>query len=869
MKIVLVDGNNLLYRSYFATAYNGNLMKNSKGFPTNALFGFINMINKIITEENPEYMMVAFDKGKTFRHDKYDTYKGTRQETPDDLKIQFKLSREICHALGIKCLEIDNYEADDIIGTFAKKCDNENLDAVVISSDKDLLQLITDNVKVKLLKTHDYIMMDNDEFKNTYGLDPIKMIDLKSLMGDTSDNIPGVRGIGEKTAIKLLQEYGSLDGVYQNIDNIKGSMHEKLVNDKDNAYMSYDLATIYKDVPVDTSLESIKKEKINTLEYSNILKELEFFSLLKKLDLNENNNTLEKKEIKTNEVIVIDNLNSLELEDEYSIYLEVLGYNYHDAKPLGISIYSQNKAYFIPFDLLIKSKIFMDNKKKYTYDLKKLLVIFDKYDIKIDKNIRDLMIEGYLLNKNIKNDISYLANQYDYDIMFYDKEFGSEITLHDTDTDTLISNAIKKAHFIFDKQKEFYEELEKEEMETLYNTIELPLVYVLANMEITGFKVNRDYLEEMKYEINEKLDELEKSIYAISKEEFNISSPKQLADILFNKLLIPYPKRIKDNNYSTSKDILDKLSNDYEIVRLVLEYRMYSKLYSNYIVGLIDEIKEDGRIHTIFNQTLTRTGRLSSERPNLQNIPVRLEEGRKIRKAFIPSSDSIIVSSDYSQIELRVFAHMANATNMIEAFKNDLDIHAKTASDIFHIPITEVDKNMRRSAKAVNFGIIYGISSFGLSEDLGINVYEAKDFIDNYLNTFPGIKEYMDSVVKDAYQNGYVKTLFNRKRIIEELKNKNYLIRSSGERMAMNTPIQGTAADILKMAMIKLQNILDEKNLNTKILVQVHDELVFDVPNNEVEIVIPIIRDTMENIYKMSVPLKVDIEYGKDWYEAK
>ena len=547
----------------------------------------------------------------------------------------------------------------------------------------------------------------------------------------------------------------------------------------------------------------------------------------------------------------------------------MLGYNYHVAKPLGVSVCSKNKAYYIPFDLLIKSKIFLDNKKKYTYDLKKMLVIFDKYDIKIDKNIRDLMIEGYLLNKNIKNDISYLANQYEYDIMFYDKEFGSEITIHETDFDTLVNNAIKKAQFIFNKQNEFYEELKKEEMTSLYNEIELPLVYVLANMELTGFKVDKDFLESMKYEIDIKLKGLQERIYAISNEEFNISSPKQLADILFNKLKIPYPKRIKDNNYSTSKEVLDKLENDYEIVRLVLEYRMYAKLYSNYIVGLMDEIKEDGRIHTIFNQTLTRTGRLSSESPNLQNIPIRIEEGRKIRQAFIPSADSIIVSSDYSQIELRVFAHMANATNMIEAFKKDLDIHAKTASDIFHVPIEEVDKGMRRSAKAVNFGIIYGISSYGLSEDLGINVYEAKDFIDNYLATFPGIKEYMDKVVHEAYQNGFVKTLFGRKRVIDELKNKNYLIRSSGERMAMNTPIQGTAADILKMAMIKLQDIIDKKNLNTKILVQVHDELVFDVPNNEVEIVIPIIKDTMENIYKMSVPLKVDVEYGKNWYEAK
>ena len=861
-KIVLVDGNNLLFRSYFATAYSGSLMKNSKGFPTNALYGFINMITKIISEENPEYMMIAFDKGKTFRHEKYKTYKGKRSETPSDLVLQFPLSREVCTALGIKYLEIDNYEADDIIGTFAKKVSDLNLDATIISSDKDLLQLINNHVKVKLLKTHDYIMMDEEEFKKTYGLDPIKMIDLKALMGDASDNIPGVKGIGEKTAIKLLQEYNNLDNLYEHIDEIKGSTKEKLVNDKDNAYMSYDLATIYKEVPIDTDLETIKKCNINTLKYTEILKELEFFSLLKKVN--------EKKEVskEKEEYTIVSNLSEVELGNEYSLYLEVLGYNYHKAKPLGVSVYS-NKAYFIPIELLENTNFFMDNKKKYTYDLKKMLVVFDKYNIKIDKNIHDLMIEGYLLNKNIKNDIAYLANQYGYDITFYDKEFGTEITLHEIDIQEYSKNAILKAKFIYEYKDTFYEELKKESMEELYISMELPLVYVLANMEITGFKVDKNYLLSMKDEINRKLEELEKEIYSISGEEFNISSPKQLGVILFQKLSIPYPKRIKDDNYSTSKDILDRLKDKYKIVDLVLEYRMYAKLYSNYIVGLIEEIMDDGKIHTIFNQTLTRTGRLSSERPNLQNIPIRLEEGRLIRKAFIPSEGSIIISSDYSQIELRVFAHMSKAENMIKAFMDGVDIHAKTASDIYHVPLSEVNKTMRRNAKAVNFGIIYGISSFGLSEDLGIDVLEAKNFIETYLETFPGIRDYMKKMVADAYQNGYVKTLFNRKRVIDELKNKNYLIRQSGERMAMNTPIQGTAADILKMAMIKLQEKIDNNNLNSKILVQVHDELVFDVPNNEVEIMTNIIRDVMENIYPMSVPLKVDIEYGKTWYEAK
>ena len=862
-KYVLVDGNNLLFRSYFATAYSGSLMKNSKGFPTNALYGFINMLNKILEDEHPEYMLVAFDKGRTFRHEKYQTYKGTRSETPTDLVSQFPLSRKICTSLGITPLEIDNYEADDIIGTFAKKIEEIGEEALIISSDKDLLQLITDKIKVKLLKTHDYIMMDKKEFLNTYGLDnPKKMIDLKSLMGDTSDNIPGVKGIGEKTAIKLLQEYGSLDNLYQHLDDIKGSNHDKLLNDKENAYMSYDLATIYCDVPIDTNLDTIRKRELNTVEYSNILKELEFFSLLKKVD------EVPKKE-KEITYQKINNLNEIVLDDDYSLYLEVLGYNYHDAKPLGVSVSIKNCHYFIPFNLLENSNIFDDQYRKTTYDLKKMLVVFNKYNIKISKNVDDLMIEGYLLNKNIKNDLANLANQYGYDIPFYDKVFGSEITLHEVEEDIYVKEMALKTMFLEEYKKVFLEELQKEQMENLYYNMELPLVYVLANMEITGFKVDREYLLGMKEEIDAKLKKLEKEIFVISGEEFNILSPKQLGNILFKKLMIPYPKKIKDDNYSTSKDILDKLTGKYKIIDLILEYRMYAKLYSNYIVGLIEEIKEDGRIHTIYNQTLTRTGRLSSERPNLQNIPIRLEEGKLIRKAFIPSNNSIIMSSDYSQIELRVFAHMANATNMIEAFKNNLDIHAKTASDIYHVPISDVDKTMRRNAKAVNFGIIYGISSFGLSEDLGINVYEAKDFIDSYLETFPGIKSFMEKLVADAYKNGYVKTLFNRKRIIDELNNKNYLIRSSGERMAMNTPIQGTAADILKMAMIKLQEKMDELNLNSKMLVQVHDELVFDVYDNEVELMSELIRDTMENVYRLNVPLKVDIEYGKTWYEAK
>ena len=862
-KVILIDGNNLLYRSYFATAYNGNLMKNSKGFPTNALYGYINMINKIITEEKPNYILVAFDKGKTFRHDKYDVYKGKRDETPIDLKLQFPIAKELTTSLGIKYFEIDNYEADDIIGTMAKLIDNSsNYEGLIISSDKDLLQLISDKVHVKLLKTHDYIMMDKQELFNIYGIEPLKIVDLKALMGDSSDNIPGVKGIGEKTALNLLHTYNSLDNIYENIDKITGKTKEKLQNDKDNAYLSYEIATIFREVPLDFSIKDLKYIGENTNEYQKMLNDLEFYSLIKKMDKN-------KEPIKSFEYEIIDDLNNFKVLEPYSIYLEVLGYNYHSSIPLYVVVTSKNKNYIISVDTLKDSDIFVDGIKKTTYDLKKMLVVFNKYNIKIDKCIDDIMIEAYLLNKNIKNDIAYLANQYNYDIMFYDKEFGSEITLKRPSNEIIYQNIVKKSLFIYDIKDKFLEELQIEEMNDLYNKIELPLVYVLTKMELNGFKVDINYLNEMKESLKLKINDLEKEIYIIANQEFNINSFKQLGDVLFNKLMIPYPKRIKNDNYSTSKDILDKLSGKYEIVDKVLLYRMYSKLYSNYIIGLMDEIKEDGKIHTIFNQTLTKTGRLSSERPNLQNIPIRLEEGRLIRKAFIPSHNSIIISSDYSQIELRVFAHMSKAVNMQSAFLNDLDIHAKTAADIFHININDVTKDMRRSAKAVNFGILYGISSFGLSNDLDINVNDAKNFIDNYLNAFPGIKEYMSEEIKEAKEKGYVKTLFNRKRVIDELKDKNYLIRTSGERMALNTPIQGTAADILKLAMIEIDKKIEENHFNTKMIVQVHDELVFDVPKNEVEEIKDIIKNIMENIYKLDVPLKVDIEYGNNWYEAK
>ena len=873
-KVLLIDGNNILFRSYYATAYTGNTMKNSKGFPTNALYGLVNMMNKIIEEEKPTYIMCAFDKGRTFRHEKYSDYKGGRSATPDELKEQFPKARELVEAMGITYYEIDNYEADDIIGTFAKKCNNNNeYDAVIISSDKDLLQLITDEVEVKLLKSGgESIRMTHQEFINTYGIEPPRMVDLKSLMGDSSDNIPGVKGIGEKTALNLLHEYNSLDNIYKNIESIKGKLQEKLKDGKESAYQSYDLATIYTEVPIDTDFEKIKYKGYDTLKYLELLEEFEFYSLIKKLNIRKEDTKEEILKKDDNlDIKVIEDIQDLKLNGDYSIYLEVLGYNYHDAKALGFSIYDGKNCYYIRSDLAFDNAeiIFENDYNKYTYDLKKLLVVLMKNNLTINNCNYDLMISGYLLNQNVKDDISYLMKNNGVDVMFYEEEFGSLAKIHMPDENVVIENACKKAKFIYDTKNSYLESLEKEEESYLFNEIEMPLVRVLADMEYTGINVSREYLINMGVEITEKLESLEKEIYDLAGCNFNIMSPKQLGEILFIKMGLPYPKKIKDNSYSTSKEILDKVAPYSPIIEKILDYRTLAKLNNNYITGLINEIKPDGKIHTLFNQTLTRTGRLSSSEPNLQNIPARLEYGKLIRKAFYPEKDSIILSSDYSQIELRVFAAMSNAENLIEAFKNGNDIHQKTASDIFGVPLESVTKDQRRQAKAVNFGILYGISSFGLSEDLNIDVYKAKQFIDDYLKTYPRISEYMKETIEEAHKNGYVKTLMNRKRIIEELNNKNYMIRSSGERMALNTPIQGTSADILKKAMVEIYREFEKRNLKSKMLIQVHDELVFNVLKSEEEVVTNIVKDIMENTYKLSVPLVVDINKGNDWYDAK
>lgn len=857
-KVILVDGNNLLFRSYFATAYSGNMMKNSKGFPTNGLYGLVNMLNKIIREEKPEYMLVAFDKGKTFRHEKYLDYKGGRNETPDDLKKQFSVAKKLVPLMGIKCFEIDNYEADDIIGTYSKMAlIDPEFETTIVSSDKDLLQLINEETEVKLLKQKDYIRMNEETFIDTYGIKPIRMIDLKGLMGDASDNIPGVKGIGEKTALKLLQEYDSLENVYDNIDNIKGATKQKLIDGKESAFMSKDIATIYNEVPVTYSLEELKYDGPDVNGLREMYSDLEFYSFLK--DFKEEEKKEEKLEYK-----IIENIEDLKLKEKVSAYLEISETNYHNADIYGMSLYDGENAYYVPFEVLKENKNILDGKEIYTYDLKKMIVSLNKYDIDIKNCTFDAMIAGYILNYNVKDDIAYLANTFNCDITLFDN-FKKEKNMS---TEALADLTVKKAKFIYDIKDEFINKMKEEEQLELFSNIEMKLSSVLASMEIEGVRVDTKVLDEMGENINKKLDELTSEIYNYAGEEFNIQSPKQLGEILFEKLEIPYPKK-KKTSYSTAREILDKIVDYHPIVEKIIEHRTLNKIYTTYIVGIKNCVKEDGKLHTIYTQTLTRTGRLSSIEPNLQNIPIRYKEGKEIRKAFIPEEDSVFLSSDYSQIELRMFAHMSGEQNLIDAFKHHLDIHTKTAMDIYHVSKDEVTKNMRRDAKAVNFGIIYGISSFGLAEDLGVDIKTAKKFLDNYLETFPGIKNYMDKIIKDAYEKGYVKTIMNRKRNIDELYNTNHMIKVQGERMALNTPIQGSSADILKKAMIDIYNEFNRLNLKSKMILQVHDELIFNVKNDELEKVKEIVINFMENAYKLNVPLEVDVEIGKNWYDAK
>jgi len=857
-KVILVVGNNLVFRSYYATAYSGNIMKNSKGFPTNALYGFISMMNKILQEEKPEYIAVAFDIGKNFRREKYDFYKAGRMETPSELKMQMPVAKEILDAMGIKYLELEPYEADDIIGTLANMAEiDPDYDATIISSDRDLLQLISNQVDVKLLKSKDYIKYNPETFYEDYGIEPIKVIDLKALSGDTSDNIPGVKGVGEKTAIKLLQEYGTLEGIYENISSISGKLKEKLMIDKDSAFMSKEIATIYKEVPLNITFEEIKYQGVNEEKLSEIYEDLEFFSLLK-------NFKKEEPKIINNDYKVIEKIKDIVLDDECAIYIELDKENYHDANIIGMSLTDKDNSYFIKPELIKETIELLKDKVLYTYDAKKIIVALDKIGIELPEINSDLMVAAYLLELNIKEDIAYLMLPNGYSVDFWEVNKKRKFVLDQKS----ISDMCLKSKFIYDLRDEYIKKLKMENMYELFANIEMPLTKVLASMEIAGIKVNRETLANMRDEIKAKLDIMTHTIYNLAGCEFNINSPKQLGEVLFEKLGLPAKKTNKSGSYKTDASTLHKLIDNHPIIEKLLDYRNLAKLYSTYLEGLDTYIKEDGKIHTIYKQTLTRTGRLSSVEPNLQNIPARQEDGRKVRKAFVPTND-LLLSMDYSQIELRILAHISGSEELINAFVNGQDIHTKVAADIHGITEAEVTKKMRSTAKEVIFGIVYGISGFGLGENLEINPKEAKQFIDKYYELYPGVKRYMDNIVKEAYEEGSVRTLFNRKRTIDELTNKNFMIRSQGERIALNTPIQGTSADIIKKAMVEVYKAFKENNIKSKMILQVHDELIFDCIEEEKDKIVEIVKNIMENTIKISVPLKVSADFGRDWYEAK
>lgn len=849
-KIVLIDGNNLMFRAYFATAYTGNLMKNSKGLVTNALYGFTNMINKIINEEKPEYMLVAFDKGKSFRHEEYKDYKAGRNKTPDELKIQLPYARDLLDKMGIKWFEIDNYEADDIVGTVCRLADEDaDWDALLVTSDHDYLQLISDEVSIKLLRSKDYIKYDPKSFKEEYGIDPIKVIDLKALMGDASDNIPGVPGVGEKTALKLLVDYGDLDGVYEHVDEIKGKLGEKLRDNKESAYFSKKMATIYKDVPIPFKFEDFKYNG-PTNELDDMFYDLEFYSLIK-----EHKN---RNEVKIDHSFKkLTNVKDIDTKDPISYYIECDNENYHDASILGMGLYDGTTSWYVEENMINEVFDYLKDVPKYTFDLKKNIVLLKRNDL---NTIYDANIACYLLNKVIKDDLGLMMKQDNVEVPLYNEIIKNKENLEEILT--------LKARYIYDTHDKYVNHMRIEDVIDLFDKVEVPLSKVLAKMEIKGIKCSKEILDEQSNQIKEDISKIEKEIYELAGEEFNISSPKQLGEILFEKLELKGAKKTKTGAYQTGEEVLQKLIKDHPIIDKILEYRKLTKLNSTYLEGLAKYIKDDGKIHTIYKQTLTRTGRLSSVDPNLQNIPTRDELGKLIRKAFLPSNHQFL-SCDYSQIELRILAHISKDKELIKAFVDGEDIHASVAANIYGKDIKDITKKERRSAKAVIFGIVYGISGFGLGEDLGISRKDADAFIAKYLELYPGVKKYMDMTIANAMETGSVETLYKRKRYIDELSSSNYMIRESGKRMAMNTPIQGSAADILKMAMVKIDAEFERLHIKSDMLLQIHDELIFDCIEEEEDKIKEIVTDIMENIVKLEVPLKVSHDFGTDLYETK
>ena len=879
-KLVLIDGHSILNRAFYGVPD----LTNAAGLHTNAIYGFLNILFKILDEESPDYLTVAFDvKAPTFRHEMFKEYKGTRKPMPEELREQVPVMKEVLQAMGIRIIEQAGYEADDLLGTIAKRAEAEGIDVSLVSGDRDLLQIATDRIRIRIPKTKG----GRTEIENYYAADveakyqvnPVQFIDLKALMGDTADNIPGVPKVGEKTATDLMVQFGSLDGIYEHIDEVtKKSVKESLIQNKDLAYLSRELATIKLDSPLTYSLEEARVGNFfNEASYI-LFKKLEFKNLLNKFEKGVSNEEISASFHLVENLAEVEALFTRVLSDkDRQIGLKVVKEAGRHGELLGVALHLQEEGSFLVLKQGFLTEDYLKEKiallgaqcRIATADIKSEYAYLQAQDT---DRFFDVILAAYLLNP-LKNDytVEDIANEY-LNLMLPEKgqAFGRlsfKDALNEKPEDFL-KYCCFEAYVCAQAAVCLQQKLEETQMDRLMREIEMPLTLVLFSMEEEGIRVNPEALKDYGEALSGKITELEQEIYSEAGCEFNINSPKQLGEILFEKMGLPGGKKTK-TGYSTAADVLEKLSGEYPVVKHILEYRGLTKLKSTYADGLAAYIEDENRIHSTFNQTITATGRISSTEPNLQNIPIRMELGRQIRKVFIPKDGFCFMDADYSQIELRVLASMSGDERLIEAYRSHADIHRTTASQVFHIPFEEVTDLQRRNAKAVNFGIVYGISSFGLSEDLSISRKEAAAYIEQYFETYPQVKQFIDSLVKDAKKNGYAVTLYGRRRPVPELFSSNFMQRSFGERVAMNSPIQGTAADIIKIAMIRVFERLKKEGLKSKLILQVHDELLIETALEEEEQVRMILEEEMVHASSLAVELEIDLHVGINWYEAK
>lgn len=871
-KIIILDGNSVMFRAYYATAYTGNLMQARSGLYTNAIYGFVNMIQHILQTEDMTNIFVAFDKGKkTLRHQTYSEYKSGRSATPEEFLMQIPYIKEYLDVLGIKHLELDDYEADDIVGSMAYLAKDKFDEVMVVSGDKDLLQLAKGNIHVYLTKKGltDLECYTEENFKSLMGIESSQMVDYKGLIGDNSDNLPGVPGVGPKTAAKLLEQYGSLEGIINNLDNLSGKLKENISTYKEQALRSKTLATLYLDVDLEYSVEDTLYVEPSKLELRKFYEKVEFKSFIKKLGEIEEEATKSSANVSleyyyNNINLLIEDLRNV---DECYFDVEVAKENYHKESVLGISIAVNNHGHFIEKDNIFNDVLIeeLSKKKLYTIDVKKSYVSLKRLGINLNNFVFDLGLAAYIINPSYAaSDIKSIYSHFiETNLSFSEEVYGKNTKFMIPSLEVYGKYSIDKVGYIKACKKEIDSVLTAEQNKLLYE-VEIPLALVLGDMELSGFRVSKNRLNEIGEFVLSEINHLEKEIYELCGFEFNIASPKQLGEVLFEKLALAKGKKNK-TGYVTNAETLEKLASIHPVPKKVLEYRKYSKLYSTYVVGLLEEIYEDEKVHTIFKQSLTLTGRLSSVEPNIQNIPIRTEDGRLIRSAFIPSDNSILVSADYSQIELRILAHVSKCKHMIEAFNSGEDLHASTAAKIYNINMSDVTKDQRRIAKAVNFGIVYGMSPWGLAEELNISTFEANDFINRYFMIYPEVKAYLDNVVKETKEIGYTETIFGRRRYMPEINSSNGALRQFAERTAKNAPIQGAAADVIKLAMVAVDKKFKELGLKSKLIAQVHDELVVDTINSEVEIVKKLLKEIMEGVVKLDVLLEAELSWGTNW----